>query len=79
MYGWYSKTQKRISKEIMKKRAEYIYYLDMSDNIIEVTEVSRANECPSKFDDVVSLGLLKEFYKTSNEPITGNKNTNEFP
>lgn len=78
MYGWYSETQKAISKEIIKKRMNYIYYIDMSNNIVEVTEVSKGEKYPSFHKDVVSLGPLKEFYKATNEPIELKK-VSEFP
>ena len=52
-----------------KKKSPYIYYIDMSNNIIQVTEVSTTKQYPSLFNDVVNLGQVKEFHAALTEPI----------
>ena len=73
MYGWYSKTQQKNicerlemqgpAKHFPKRTHPYIYYIDMQDKIVLVTEVNKGNKI--KFDDAISLGELKKFYMAS--------------
>jgi len=73
MYGWYSKTQqKKICERLEMETAAshfperthpYIYYIDMQDKIVLVTEVNRGDKI--NFDDAISLGELKKFYMAS--------------
>lgn len=64
VHGWYSEKQKSIMED-KKGIKTYLYYKDMIDNIVEVTMVSNTKEHKCKFDDMVYLGELKEFYKSS--------------
>ena len=67
MYGWYSKTQQQRFLQIKKKENPYIYYIDKQDQIVLVTEVNKGNKI--NFDDAISLGELKKFYKVSETPL----------
>ena len=74
-YAWYSQNQfdtfDHYSNEKINnyKKLPYIYYVDMSNNIIQVTEVSTDNNYPSLFNDVISLGPIKKFHSALTEPI----------
>jgi len=58
LHGWYSAKQKKlIQKEI--------YYYNMKDKIVAVTTVANSMDHGCKFDDMVYMGTLKKFYKTS--------------
>ncbi len=73
MYGWYSKTQQEsicerlemetAARHFPKRTHPYIYYIDMQDKIVLVTEVNRGDKI--NFDDAISLGELKKFYIAS--------------
>ena len=73
MYGWYSKTQQEsicerlemetAARHFPKRTHPYIYYIDMQDKIVLVTEVNRGDKI--NFDDAISLGELKKFYMAS--------------
>ena len=69
MYGWFSNKQRvkwndfYIIRSNNKVKKKYIYYIDQSDNIVEITEISRDKNYISKFDDAVFLGEMKKFYK----------------
>ncbi len=67
MYGWYSKTQQQIILKRKKRENPYIYYIDKQDQIVLVTEVNKGNKI--NFDDAISLGELKKFYKVSETPL----------
>tara|TARA_B100001769_G_C21507807_1_gene293041 strand:- start:119 stop:331 length:213 start_codon:yes stop_codon:yes gene_type:complete len=67
MYGWYSKTQQQTILERKKRENPYIYYIDNQDQIVLVTEVNKGNKI--NFDDAISLGELKKFYKVSSTPL----------
>ena len=72
MYGWYSKKQfenrfNHIAHENMKHA--HIYYKDMNDNIVEVTEVTITPTYGSLFDDAVSIGKLKSWYMATDKSI----------
>lgn len=72
MYGWYSKKQfenrfKHIADENIKHA--HIYYKDMNDNIVEVTEVTITPQYGSLFDDAVSIGKLKSWHMATDKPI----------
>jgi hypothetical protein len=71
-YAWYSQKQFDTINNYNnngKKKSPYIYYIDMSNNIIQVTEVSTNKQYPSLFNDVVNLGQVKEFHAALIEPI----------
>ena len=78
MYGWYSKTQQKNVCEALEMEATserhfpkrtypYIYYIDMQDKIVLVTEVNKGNKI--NFEDAIPLGELKKFYKASETPL----------
>ena len=77
MYGWYSKTQQKnvcerlemqaAAKHFPKRTHPYIYYIDMQDKIVLVTEVNKGNKI--NFEDAIPLGELKKFYKASETPL----------
>jgi hypothetical protein len=71
-YAWYSQKQFdtiNTCKNNEKKKSPYIYYIDMSNNIIQVTEVSTTKQYPSLFNDVVNLGQVKEFHAATIKPL----------
>ena len=77
MYGWYSKTQQKnvcerlemqaAAKHFPKRTHPYIYYIDMQDKIVLVTEVNKGNKI--NLEDAIPLGELKKFYKASETPL----------
>ena len=67
MYGWYSKTQQQTILERKKREYPYVYYINKQDQIVLVTEVNKGNKI--NFDDAISLGELKKFYKVSSTPL----------
>ena len=67
MYGWYSKTQQQGILERKKREYPYVYYIDKQDKVVQITEVNRGEKI--KFDDAISLGELKKFYKVSETPL----------
>ena len=73
-YGWYSQKMKNIQNDNIDFKStlnnnKYIYYKDYQDNIIEITFVTKKKEHNLKWDDIVFIGELKEFYKVTQEPI----------
>ena len=77
-YGWYSQKMKNIQNDNIDFKStlnnnKYIYYKDYNNNIIEITFVTKKKEHNLKWDDIVFIGELKEFYKVTQEPITYNK------
>lgn len=67
MYGWYSKTQQERVCRKNDRPYPYIYYIDKQNNIVLVTEVNKGNKI--NFEDAISLGELKKFYKASETPL----------
>ena len=77
MYGWYSNTQQKnicerlemqaAARHFPKRTHPYIYYIDMQDKIVLVTEVNKGNKII--FEDAIPLGELKKFYKASETPL----------
>ena len=71
-YAWYSNKQFEIisnkfgNKNDMKP---YIYYIDINDQIIQVTQVTDNLEHKTQFDDIKYLSEVKEFYKISSYDI----------
>ena len=64
MHGWFSIKQKNVVKffnEKVDNKRKQIFYLNMNGEKVEVTEVTRTKEYGSKFDDVIYLGILKEY------------------
>ena len=77
-YGWYSQKMKNIQNDNIDFKStlnnnKYIYYKDYNNNIIEITFVTKKKEHNLKWDDIVFIGELKEFYKVTPEPISYNK------
>ena len=72
-YAWYSQKQFDVINNCNdcnnNKKRPYIYYLDICNNIIQVTEVSTNKQYPSLFNDAVSLGQVKEFHTSHLEPL----------
>mgnify|MGYP001311781865 CR=1 FL=1 len=54
IFGFYSEKQKN-------KREKNIYYLNMNDEVVQVTEVSHNEDTNSKFDDFIKLGKLNRY------------------
>jgi len=75
MYGWFSNTQRDrwndfyIERSKNSDKKKYIYYIDMNDNIVEITEISRDKNYKSKFDDAIYLGEMKKFYTASDTEL----------
>lgn len=69
MYGWFSDTQRNrwndfyVERSKHKNQKKYIYYIDMNDNIVEITEITRDKNYKSKFKDAIYLGEMKKFHK----------------
>ena len=71
-YGIYSKKQFEnilSQKENDKRDFPYIYYKDINDNIVQITEVVKSSQDKSNFDDAIYLGELKSFHGVSLQPI----------
>ena len=72
-YGWYSAKMKnnQMISNILKidNSKNHIYYKDYNNNIIEITFVTKNKTHDLKWDDIVFVGELKEFYKSTDEPI----------
>ena len=71
-YGIYSKTQFDTllqQKENDKRHFPYIYYKDIKDKIVQITEVFNDPNKKSMFDDAIYLGELKSFHGVSLVPI----------
>ena len=54
IFGFYSETQYNNNKE--KK----IYYLNMNDEVVQVTNITTTNINNTNFNDIISLGMLKK-------------------
>jgi len=73
-YGVYSQKQfQSISTAISMNKNKidrpYIYYFDINNNIVQITEVFNDSNKKSNFDDAVYLGQLKKFHSASIKPI----------
>ena len=72
LYAWYSQKQFDVKKNILdynRKSLPYVYYIDMYNNIVQVTEVSTSKKYPSLFNDFVNLGQVKKFYTSLTKPL----------
>ena len=58
VFGFFS--QKQLNVKQRKKKKE-IFYVNMDDKIVQVTEVSHNEDTNSKFDDFIKLGKLKRY------------------
>ena len=75
MFGWYSSTQFNNLNDddrnkSCKKEYPYIYYMDINNKVVQVTEVMSDKEKKSNFNDAVYLGELSRFLCVSVEPKT---------
>lgn len=75
-HAWFSQKQfnninnLRYSRDSRKPKRPYIYYRNQEGKIIQITEVNHtSNQYLSKFDDYVYLGVVTNFYKSSETPI----------
>lgn len=71
-YGIYSKTQFESllqQKENNRRDFPYIYYKDIKDKIVQITEVINDPNKKSMFEDAIYLGELKSFHGVSLQPI----------
>lgn len=76
IHAWFSQKQFNninnlsYSSHSGKAKRPYIYYRDQEGKIIQITEVSyTSNQYLSRFDDAVYLGVVTNFYKSSETPI----------
>ena len=67
-YGYYSEQQFDNLKN-SEREYPYIYYKNINNIIVQVTEVTTNPEYQSKFNDAVHLGKLKKFHSVSANPI----------
>ena len=71
-YGIYSKKQFEnllTQTENSNHDFPYIYYKDINDKIVQITEVVKSSKDKSNFDDAIYLGELKSFHGVSLVPI----------
>ena len=77
MHGWFSEKQQNhlierneqcYQREYGKYRP-YIYYIDTNNKVVMISEITDSENKKPNFDDVVYIGIMKHFYKTSTEPI----------
>ena len=71
-YGIYSKKQFEhllTQTESRHREFPYIYYKDINDKIVQITEVVKSSQDKSNFDDAIYLGELKSFHGVSLVPI----------
>jgi hypothetical protein len=66
-YAWFSK--KQLSIIANKIKCPYIYYYDMNDKIVQITEIKITRE-PSLFKDAVYLGPVKKYYASFSDKRT---------
>ena len=67
-YGYYSE-QQFDNLENSEREYPYIYYKNIDNIIVQVTEVNTNPEYQSKFNDAVHLGKLKKFHSVFANPI----------
>ena len=63
-YAWFSNKQLSVIADKIKN--PYIYYYDMNDKIVQITEI-KTNKDPSLFKDAVYLGPVKKYYASFKE------------
>ena len=71
----YAGAYKNAYKNAYKESKPYIYYYDMDDNIVQVTQVvsvidGEEPKCDAEFDDLRFIGQVKKCFKTSKYPMT---------
>ena len=78
LFAWYSDKQLNCIKNTYKNEyiesKPYIYYYDMNDNIVQVTNIVSVKngeqpKCSAKFDDLIFIGEVKRCFTTSKYPI----------
>ena len=67
-YGYYS-VQQFDNMKNTEREFPYIYYKNIDNIIVQVTEVTNNPEYQSKFNDAIHLGKLKQFHSASANPI----------
>ena len=65
MFGWYSSEQHKIHQSELDMKHPYIYYVNMKDEIVQVTEIKHSESDIGSWDDSICLGQMKRFYKAS--------------
>lgn len=76
-HAWYSNKQFKIisNKHILRKNNNmeinkpYIYYKDINNKIIQVTQITNDLDHHTLFNDIKYLGEVIAFYKISSEPM----------
>ena len=73
-HAWYSNKQFEIisRKDHYEKNNEtkpYIYYKDIHNKIIQVTQITDGLDHHTLFNDIQYLGEVMAFYKISSEPL----------
>lgn len=69
MFGWYSSEQHKIHQSELDMKHPYIYYVNMKDEIVQVTEIKYSESDIGSWDDSFCLGQMKRFYKSTETPI----------
>lgn len=57
-HAWYSEKQSQIS-------GKYFTYKNMDDNLIQVTEINHSKDVKPPFDDVIYMGIVKQYIQTT--------------
>ena len=68
LHAWYSDEQFKIIAKY-KHRKPYLYYKDIHNKIIQVTNITKGKDHKTQFNDIRYLGEVKIFYKVSSEPL----------
>lgn len=75
-YGVFSKVQFGSLKQ--NKKLPYVYYVDMDDNLFQITEV-RSVSFKSPFLDASPAIPLKDFFKAYKEPLLDGATVHNTP
>jgi len=57
-HAWYSYKQSQNS-------GKYFTYKDTDDNLIQVSEINHSKDIKPPFEDVIYMGLVKQYIKTT--------------
>ena len=63
LHGWYSPTQFNKNNVHNIELLKYLYYVNVDNNVVEVTMVSNTTNHNTYFKDMQYVGKLKRFYK----------------
>lgn len=67
IHGWYSPTQfnniNKLSEKTDTRGYKYLYYINLNDEVVEVTSVTNSKNHGTKFNDMHYVGMLKKFHK----------------